>query len=169
MAHEWVTLANLFLLLMGFRAAVPALRGEPDPGRDAGAAAGRLEGRRRAAGAGVRAVELPRQHRRRADRRHGCAARVPGQGSHRLSRGDRRGLERRRIRQRRRRHHHHHDVDRRRQPAQRARGLCRGRRRDADLRGARVDAAAALFADPEGSVDRPERSTRRGCSSSPPF
>ena len=156
MAHEWVRIEQSVPSADGLCAAVAPFRGKPDSGRDAGTAAGRLEGRRRAARPGVRAVELPRQHRRRADRRDRRAARVPGQGSHRLSRRDRRGLERRRLRQRRRRHHHDHDVDRRRQSARGRGGLYRRRRRDADLCRAGLHSAAALLADPEGSVERPE-------------
>ena len=82
--------------------------------RAAALPAGRLEGRLRAAGDDLRAVELPRQHRRRADRRHDGARGVPRQGAHRLPGGDRRGVQRRRLGQRRRRHDHDHDVDRRR-------------------------------------------------------
>ena len=96
---------------------VAALREQPHPRRDAGVPAGRLDRRARAARHRVRAVELPRQHRRCPDRRHDGAARVQGQSPHRLSRRHRRGVERRRLRQRGRRHHHDDDVDRRHQPA----------------------------------------------------
>ena len=80
----------------------------------AATAARRLEGRPRAAGDDLRAVELPRQHRRGADRRHDRRRRVPRQGAHRLSRRDRRRVQRRRLGQRRRRHDDDDDVDRRR-------------------------------------------------------
>ena len=63
---------------------------------------------------GVRAVELSRQHRRGADRRHDGDGALPRPRPHRLPRRDRRRRERRRLGQRRRRHHHDDDVDRRR-------------------------------------------------------
>ncbi len=107
----------------GLCPALAAFRDEPRAGRDAQFPAGRLEGRLRLAGRGVRAVELSRQHRRGADRRHDGAACLPRQGPYRLSRRHRRGFQCRRLRQRRRRHHHHHDVDRRRQPLDGARSL----------------------------------------------
>ena len=116
---------------------VAAFREQPHPGRDAGVPAERLEGRACAARHRVRAVELPRQHRRRPDRRHDGAARVQGQSPYRLPRRHRRSVECRRLRQRRRRHHHHHDVDRRHQPAACRRSLCRGRRGLPDLRHSR--------------------------------
>ncbi len=59
-------------------AAGQALRGHRDPGGAAALAARRLEGLLRAAGAGVRVVELPRQHRRGDDRRRDRAHRVQG-------------------------------------------------------------------------------------------
>ena len=139
----------------GFRHPVAALREQPHPRRDAGLPAGRLEGRLGAARDRVRAVELPRQHRGRADRRHDGAARVQRQSPHRLSRRHRGRLQRRRIRQRRGRHHDDHDVDRRRQPAVGARSLCRGRRRLPDLRHPGGDPAAPLFADPQRRAARP--------------
>ena len=108
---------------------VAAFREQPRARRDAGLPAGRLAGRPRAARHRVRALGLPRQHRGRADRRHDGAACVQGQSAHRLSRRHRRGLQRRRRRQRGRRHHHHDDVDRRHQPVERGRGLCRRRSR----------------------------------------
>ena len=106
---------------------VAALREQPHPRRDAGVPAGRMAWRAGAARHRVRAVELPRQHRGRADRRHDGAPRVPRPSPHRLSRGHRGCLQRRRLGQRGRRHHHHDDVDRRHQPAVGAQGLCRGR------------------------------------------
>jgi hypothetical protein len=76
MAHEWVILANLLGLLLGFALLskhfedrnVPAVlpRFLPTTGRAASAA-----------GDGVRAVLVPRQHRRRADRRHDGRGGVP--------------------------------------------------------------------------------------------
>ena len=127
----------------------------------------RLEGRLRAAGDGVRAVELPRQHRRGDDRRRDGAHRVPRQGAHRLSRGDRRGVERRRRRQRGRRHDHDDDVDRRRRAARGARGLRRGGRRAGGLRHSGGAAAAALLADREARRSRRRRSTGCASASSP--
>ena len=62
----------------GLRAAVAAFREEQAARRDAGLSARRLEGRVRAAGDRVRAVELPRQHRGRADRRRDGARRCSG-------------------------------------------------------------------------------------------
>ena len=133
-----------------------SLREEPHPRRDAGIPAGRMDGRAGAARHRVRAVGLPRQHRGRADRRHDGAARVQGQSPHRLSRGDRGSVERRRLRQRRRRHHDHHDVDRRHQPAVGGRSLYRrGRRPSSYLRHPGRAPAAPLFADPEGRAARP--------------
>ena len=52
------------------RAALAAFREKQDSGGAAALPAGRLEGRLRPAGDGVRAVVVPRQHRRGADRRH---------------------------------------------------------------------------------------------------
>ena len=126
MRHEWVVLANLFLLLMGFALLVAAFRKERRAGRDAGVSAARLEGRLRAAGHRRGDFELPRQYRGGFDRRHHGAACVPRQSPYRLSRGDRRGVECRRLGQRGRRHHDHDDVDRRRQSAQRAGSVRRG-------------------------------------------
>ena len=128
------------------RAAVEALRSEPRSRVAAEIPARRLEGRARAAGDDLRAVVVPRQHRRRADRRHHRARGIPRQGAHRLPRGHRRRLERRRLGQRRRRHHHHDDVDRRRASAAGDRSLHRRRRRDAHLRRPGIAAAAALLA-----------------------
>ena len=101
----------------GLCPALAPLREEPGARRDAPLPARRLEGRLRAARHRRRDLELPRQHRRGADRRHHGAAGVQGQGAHRLPRRHRRRLQRRRLGQRGRRHHHHHDVDRRREPA----------------------------------------------------
>ncbi len=160
MQHEWVILANLFLLLMGFALlsrhfeqsrvpdAMPAYL--PDDWKGGVAL---LADR-------VRAVELPRQYRGGADRRHHGAPCVPRQGPHRLPRRDRRGLERRRLRQRRRRHHDHHDVDRRRQSA------CRWSRPMSllivalcVLRHPGGAPAASLFADRAGSAASASRSS----------
>ena len=76
MQHEWVVLANLFLLLMGFALLSRHFEKSRVPDEMPAYLARRLEGRFCAAGAGVRALELPRQYRRRADRRHHGAARV---------------------------------------------------------------------------------------------
>ena len=147
----------------GLCAAVAAFREEPHPGRDAGLPARRLEGRVRAAGHRVRAVELSRQHRRRADRRHDGAACLPGKGPYRLSRGHRRCIECRRLRQRGRRHHDHHDVDRRREPALGARGLRRGGHRAGHLRHSGRAPAAPLFADRQRRAARPDDRVDAGC------
>ena len=104
---------------------VAALREQPHPRRNARVPAGWLGRRACVARHRVRAVELPRQHRGSADRRHDGASRVQGQSPHRLSRRHRRGVERRRLRQRGRRHHHDDDVDRRHQPAVGRESLCR--------------------------------------------
>ena len=117
LAHEWVILTNLLGLLLGFALLAKHFEDSRVPGRAAAVPAGRLEGRVRAARDDLRAVELSRQHRGRADRRHDGAHRVPRQGAHRLSRGDRRRIERRRRGQRRRRHDDDDDVDRRRESA----------------------------------------------------
>jgi hypothetical protein len=74
----------------------------------------------------------------------------PRQGAHRLSRGDRRRLQRRRRRQRRRRHDHDHDVDRRRRSAARAGGLHRLGRRPVRVRHPGGADPAALLADHQG-------------------
>ena len=139
----------------GLRDPVAPFREEPHPGRDAGLPARRMAGRARAARDRVRALELPRQHRGRADRRHDGAPRLQGQSAHRLPRGDRGGLQRRRLRQRGRRHHHHDDVDRRHQPAVGRDRLCGGGRRLPDLRHPGRAAAAPPFADPQGCAARP--------------
>ena len=132
--HEWVILANLFVLLMGFallsrhfeKSRMPAVlpRFLPDDWKGGfvllvmvfvlssfldNIAAALIGGTMAHAG-------------------------VPRQGAHRLPGRHRRRLQRRRLGQRGRRHHHHHDVDRRREPAQRVRGLRRGRRCAGGLR-----------------------------------
>ena len=147
MAHEWVTLANLFLLLMGFALLSRHFEESRIPDEMPALLPDDWKG-------GVVLLVLVFVLSSFLDNIAaaligGTVARqrFPGQGPYRLSRGDRRGLECRRLRQRRRRHHHDHDVDRRRQPARRGRGLYRRRRRDADLRGAGIDAAASLFSD----------------------
>ena len=68
----------------GLRAAVAAFREEPRAGHPAEVSARRLEGRLRAAAHGLRALQLPRQHRRRADRRRHGASVVQGQSACRL-------------------------------------------------------------------------------------
>ena len=54
-------------------------------------------------------------------------------------------------------------------PLSRRRGLCRRHRCDAHLRGAGIAAAASIFSDRQKSADRTEDRLRRGCSSSRPF
>ncbi len=139
----------------GLRAALAPLRDEPRARRDARLSSRRLEGRRCAPGGRVRAVELPRQHRGGADRRHHGPPCLPRQGPYRLPRRDRRGVERRRLRQRRRRHHDHDDVDRRHQPVVGRDGLCRRHRRARDFCRAGGAPAAPLLADRTGSAGRP--------------
>ena len=128
-------------------AAGQALRGHRDTGGAAALAARRLEGLLRAAGAGVRVVELSRQHRRRDDRRRDRAHRVQGQGARRLPGGDRGRVQRRRRGQRGGRHHDDDDVDRRHPPAGGARGLHRIGRGAGAVRHPGVAAAATLLAD----------------------
>ena len=70
------------------RAAGALLRGKPGAGDPAPLSAARPRRWLRAAGARVRAVELPRRHRGGDDRRRRCGDRVPRQSAHRLSRGD---------------------------------------------------------------------------------
>ena len=151
----------------GLCAALAPLRAEPRARCDALLSAGRMERRRRAPGGGVRAVELPRQYRGGADRRHHGPSCVPRQSPHRLSRRDRRGIERRRLRQRRRRHHDHDDVDRRRQSVVGGGSLCGRRRGAGGVRGPGRAPAASLLADRAGGAGRPEdrvdpRGHRRG-------
>ena len=123
LGHEWVTLTNLLLLLVGFALLVAPLRKEPRPDHAASLPAGRLERRLRPAGDDLRTFVLPRQHRSGTDRRRDGASAVSRQGAHRVSRRHRRGIECRWRRQRHRRYHDHHDVDPWRVAAQRARGL----------------------------------------------
>ena len=117
MAHEWVTLANLFLLLMGFALLSRHFEESRIPDEMPALLPDDWKG-------GVVLLVLVFVLSSFLDNIAaaligGTVARqrFPGQGSYRLSRGHRRGLECRRLRQRRRRHHHHHDVDRRRQSA----------------------------------------------------
>ena len=119
LGHEWVLLANLLGLLLGFALLSKHFEASQRARVAAAAAARRLEGRLRAARDDLRAVVVPRQHRRGADRRHDRRRRVPRQGAHRLSRRHRRRVERRRLGQRRRRHDDDDDVDRRRLAAYR--------------------------------------------------
>ena len=70
MAHEWVILTNLLGLLLGFALLSNHFERSNVPEVLPRYPARRLEGRLRAAGDRVRAVLVPRQHRRRADRRH---------------------------------------------------------------------------------------------------
>ncbi len=145
----------------GLCAAVAAFREQPDSGRDAGVLARRLERGPRPFDHRRRGLQLPRQYRGGADRRHDGAPRLPRQGSHRLSRRDRRRLQRGRRRQRGRRYHDDHDVDRRREPAQRDRGVRRGRGRALDLRHPGGDPAASVLADRQRRPAGPAAST--GC------
>ena len=119
MQHEWVILANLFLLLMGFALLSRHFEKSGVPDEMPRSASRRLEGRLDAARHDLRALSFPRQHRRGSDRWNSGAARVRGQSPHRLSGRHRSGVERRRRRQRDRRHDNHNDVDRWCEPAQR--------------------------------------------------
>ena len=76
-------------------------------------------------------------------------------------------LERRRRGQRGRRHHDHHDVDRRREPARGARCLCRRGRGAGRVRHPRRDPAAALRADHQGRDGRAPRRLDAASPSSP--
>ena len=95
------------------RAARPALRGQRRARSAAARPARRRRRRLRPAGDHLRAVVVPRQHRRRAHRRDDGQDRLSDR-AHRLPGGDRRGVECRRFGQRGRRHDHDDDVDRRR-------------------------------------------------------
>ncbi len=95
LGHEWVTLANLFCLLMGFALLSRHFEKTRIPGDPAALPAGGLEGRLRAAGDRVRAVVVPRQHRGGDDRRRHGAHAVPREGARRLPRGHRRRVQRR--------------------------------------------------------------------------
>ncbi len=110
LAHEWVLLANLLGLLVGFALVGTPLRRLRRTGSAAEAAAGRLARPLRAAGPHLRAVELPRQHRGGADRRHHGGECFQAQGAHRLSGGHRRRFQWGRRRLGGRRHDHDHDV-----------------------------------------------------------
>jgi hypothetical protein len=101
LGHEWVLLVNLLGLLLGFALLSKHFEASNIPARL----------RPRTAGDDLRAVELSRQHRRGAHRWHHRTHGIPQQGPHRLSRGNRRRFERRRLGQRRWRHHDDHDVD----------------------------------------------------------
>ncbi len=80
--HEWVILTNLLGLLLGFALLSNHFEEVEDPGGTAALPAGRLEGRVRAAGDDLRAVLVPRQHRRRDHRRHHCRARCSARKVH---------------------------------------------------------------------------------------
>ncbi len=152
MLHEWVILTNLLGLLLGFallsnhfeKSHIPAVlpRFLPDDWKGAFVLLVMI----------WRAVELPRQHCGGDDRRHHRRNRVPAQGPHRISRGDRCSLQCGGCRQRRGRHHHHHDVDRRCEPGGRAGGICRVGRRARHIRGARRAPATALLAHHQGGL-----------------
>ena len=86
MQHEWVILANLFLLLMGFALLSRHFEKSRIPDEMPAFLPDGWKGGVRAARHRVRAVELPRQHRGRADRRHDGAPRLPRQSPHRLPR-----------------------------------------------------------------------------------
>ena len=117
MHHEWVILDQSVPAADGFCDPVAAFREQPDPGRDAGFLPDGWTGGLAAARHRLRAVELPRQHRRCPDWRHDGPACLQGQSPYRLSRRHRRRIERWRLWQRGRRHHDDDDVDRRHQPA----------------------------------------------------
>ena len=163
LGHEWVILANLFLLLMGFALLSRHFEKSRMPGDPAAVPAGRLEGRLRAARHGVRSLVVPRQHRGRADRRRDGAPAFPRQGPHRLSRRDRRGVECGGRGQCHRRHDDHDDVDRGRIPACGVRSLRRGDGRARHLRHSRGEAAARVFTDTRARARaRPRRLGARG-------
>ncbi len=168
MHHEWVILANLFLLLMGFAILSRHFENSRIPDEMPAFLPDGWARRARIARHRIRAVELPRQHRGSPDRRHDGASRVQGQSPYRLSRRHRRGVERRRIRQRGRRHHHDDDVDRRHQPAVGRRSLCRRDCGLPDLRHSGRAPAAPPVADREGRTARPaDRVDPLSASSSP--
>ena len=150
LAHEWVVIANLGLLLTGFAllarhfedSGVPEALPRVLPGGIGGAFAllvitfvlsSFLDNIAAALiGATMAKIVFPR-------------------GPHRLPGGDRRGVECRRVRQRRRRHDHDDDVDRRRVAA----------RRRARLRRRGAGAAASAAGSPRASSMRTRRCGRR--------
>ena len=156
MQHEWVILANLFLLLMGFAILSRHFESSRIPDEMPGVPAGRLDRRAPLLVIVFVLSELPRQHRSGLDRRHDGSACVQGQSAYRLSCRHRRSVERWRCRQRRWRYHHHHDVDRRRKPAPRCRSLCRRDRRFSCLQHSCGDPAASPLADREGLAAQPK-------------
>ena len=171
MQHEWVILANLFLLLMGFALLSRHFEKSQRARRDAGASCP-TTGRARFVLLVIVVVISSFLDNIAAALIGGAMARagVPRQGAHRLSGRHRRRLQRRRLRQRGRRHHHHHDVDRRRQPA---RACSRPSSRPSvalvDLRHPGRAAAAALFADHEGRAAPACASNGRASASCAPI
>jgi hypothetical protein len=97
LGHEWVLLANLLGLLLGFALLSKHFEASNVPARLPQFLPRQLERRPRAAGDDLRAVELSRQHRRGAHRRHDRGRSIPEQGAHRLAGCDRRRVERRRL------------------------------------------------------------------------
>ena len=156
--HEWVILTNLLMLLVGFSllarhfedSKVPAVLPRFLPDDWSGGFVLLMPD--------LRPLELPRQHRRGADRRRDRPHRVQGQGPHRVPRRHRGRLERRRLRQRGRRHDDHDDVDRRRPPDRGVPRLRAGRSRRWRSSACRLAPAAALRPHPEGRrARRPHR------------
>ena len=78
MQHEWVILANLFLLLMGFALLSRHFELSRVPDEMPAFPARRLEGRARAVGGRLHPLRFSRQHRRRTDRRHHGPACISG-------------------------------------------------------------------------------------------
>ncbi len=166
MAHEWVLLANLLGLLVGFALLARHFEDSGVPEVLAETVARGLAGALHAAGDHLHAVRLPRQHRRGADRRHGGGQRVQAQGAYRLPCRHRRRFERRWRRLGGRRHDDDHDVAGRRQSARRGRGLCRGRRGAGGVRHPGGAAAAQAHGDqprfPGGAPHRLGAGRHRG-------
>ena len=152
--HEWVIVANLACLLLGFAILSRHFEEEPHPVGAAETVAGRLEGLFRAARRLSFVLSSFLDNIAGRDDRRRDGAHALQEGASRLPRRDRRRRECRRRRQRRRRHDHNHDVDRRRRSARRVARICRIGRGAAGVRAGGRPTAAAAFADHE------ERSSR---------
>ncbi len=165
-AHEWVILVNLFLLLVGFALLAAHFEESGLPKEFPAWLARRLDRRVRAARDRVRGLRLPRQHRRRPDRRRHGAHAVSRPRPRRLPRGHRRGLECGRRGKRHRRHHDDDDVDQRRR-ARRSPARLRGlRRRARRLRHCPRRARSSALRRSSRTPSRRSSSTGRGSRSS---
>ncbi len=111
LAHEWVVLANLFGLLVGFALLAAHFHDSRAPEILPPFSARRLERRLCPAAHGFRPVQFPGQHRGRGHRRHGGVGGLPRQGPSGLSGCDRGSVQCGGRRQRGRRYHDDDDVD----------------------------------------------------------